>query len=1476
MYKFFLSIHLMFIIFLILIICPDSSFHAYPEDQFTQFPHIVDMLNFKNIYHHMSFFSSYKSRFTGYEGFNFSQKYIEEYFNKLGLRIIKQPINVPIPVVKESWLKVIETREKINIYPLVPNLVCPPSAKLEGKIVYVRRSSIVELDGKVLNNSIALVDFNSKYDWINCFLYGAKAVIFIGNNVNRIEAEKKYLPYAANLPRYYVDIETGKKLIEYSYKNYTAKIYSEVVWKNVKVYNIIGILKGMMENEIIIYSAHYDSFSIIPQLSPGADEASSIAFLLEAARILSKSKPYRTIWFVALAAHYQGLLGAREFVEEFFFGKYSNMTGKDGVNVRVALGFDFSSDSDSLSIVAGGIFPGTFYGLPRIDKTIFNTISDLIFYRGEGGIQIGEQRIRDKSLLYYLIKYKGKKYRVGDGLRLSGNKYFIPLAASPIPLLLDSEALAIAGGFSLSLSTSNSLRLNWWTPKDTINNVFFENLKPQFEFSIVLSYFLANYKELSTKIPQCPVTKFMGAQGKGFITLYGRVVTYDLTLGTYVPVSNALVHLSSNLYKHDMLTFSDENGNFVFHGLSPSVLYLIEAYVVDNSTGNILYAPDYGEYGGKVLPLRWTTFIYPVHHVTTVVFKASTIVLAKLVYPRDISPRVFKITVNDVRSHTPTLKYGSNEIISTILFERKTAKAIPGLPIQYLDQPIDVAYIPPDTPVEIMINLGSNFIGVLNNKGKGYTLKYGGQIIVNVPFQMSLDLINIDEERLNELHLYNVFTGGFIAEKYHNKSVSSLKKSLLLLKSKIYSKSYVYAIRAWNLELRAYNEVKRAIYDTVVSAVFFAFILIPFAFFMERLTISSRGLRQVINTIAIYIVFTLLFISTHPGILIASNGFMILLTAGALILVTPVLGILLSESQERIKELRERLLGRHRAGISIASAASISFSYSTMGMRRRKTRTLLTLISLITVIFATTLLSSAYSYSIVMPLAQMGEKPPYQGIFIRHPERAAFSPYLYEFFKAWLSDKGEVSIRTWWFPMYLEKPEYRSEELNITVKALEGIDSSNAFYSEANKYIVPTNILTVLMKSKYGCIASNDIYNSSGLGGTILLPGNLNLTIIGYTLNEYNDLKDLDLEEITPVDPIILSTLGEEVQIYPHLHDSYLIVNKNITDLFEDSEIYIISIKLYNNTYASEVVGDIAEILGVDVYSGLGDKLIIYRQSVLFAFQGWQYLLVPMAIAMFTILNTMLGSIYERTKEIGILSSIGLSPSQVFFVFLTDAVVLGIVGSFLGYLLAVLYSKLTLITYLYQVSFNYTSSFVILVMGFAFLASFASSIYPAYKASKLVTPSLARKWKVPKPKGNIWEISLPFVSIEVEVKGVLAFMKEYFEAHRGERLGKFTVISDITYGEEEIAGNPVKKLLFTMQLAPYEQGITQKTELKAIWNPGMKRYVFQILMELVTGSRSIWINSAYSVVDDIRKQLLLWRTFKPEEKEKYISLAKKW
>ena len=79
-----------------------------------------------------------------------------------------------------------------------------------------------------------------------------------------------------------------------------------------------------------------------------------------------------------------------------------------------------------------------------------------------------------------------------------------------------------------------------------------------------------------------------------------------------------------------------------------------------------------------------------------------------------------------------------------------------------------------------------------------------------------------------------------------------------------------------------------------------------------------------------------------------------------------------------------------------------------------------------------------------------------------------------------------------------------------------------------------------------------------------------------------------------------------------------------------------------------------------------------------------------------------------------------------------------------------------------------------------------------------------------------------------------------------------------------------------MQLAPYEQGITQKTELKAIWNPGMKRYVFQILMELVTGSRSIWINSAYSVVDDIRKQLLLWRTFKPEEKEKYIYLAKKW
>src|SRR5690606_10896689 len=60
---------------------------------------------------------------------------------------------------------------------------------------------------------------------------------------------------------------------------------------------------------------------------------------------------------------------------------------------------------------------------------------------------------------------------------------------------------------------------------------------------------------------------------------------------------------------------------------------------------------------------------------------------------------------------------------------------------------------------------------------------------------------------------------------------------------------------------------------------------------------------------------------------------------------------------------------------------------------------------------------------------------------------------------------------------------------------------------------------------------------------------------------------------------------------------------------------------------------------------------------------------VLFAIVVLGVINTMLMSVYERVSEIGTLLAIGLRRRQVLWLFLTEALVLGLAGGLLGALL---------------------------------------------------------------------------------------------------------------------------------------------------------------------------------------------------------------
>ncbi len=100
------------------------------------------------------------------------------------------------------------------------------------------------------------------------------------------------------------------------------------------------------------------------------------------------------------------------------------------------------------------------------------------------------------------------------------------------------------------------------------------------------------------------------------------------------------------------------------------------------------------------------------------------------------------------------------------------------------------------------------------------------------------------------------------------------------------------------------------------------------------------------------------------------------------------------------------------------------------------------------------------------------------------------------------------------------------------------------------------------------------------------------------------------------------------------------------------------------------------------------------------------------------IMNIMLVSVTERTREIGIRMAIGAKPRDVLLQFLTEAVVICLVGGILGILIAV--GGAAAITSTGKFEVFITPNAIAIACGFSSLVGVFFGFYPARRASKLL------------------------------------------------------------------------------------------------------------------------------------------------------------
>jgi putative ABC transport system permease protein len=153
----------------------------------------------------------------------------------------------------------------------------------------------------------------------------------------------------------------------------------------------------------------------------------------------------------------------------------------------------------------------------------------------------------------------------------------------------------------------------------------------------------------------------------------------------------------------------------------------------------------------------------------------------------------------------------------------------------------------------------------------------------------------------------------------------------------------------------------------------------------------------------------------------------------------------------------------------------------------------------------------------------------------------------------------------------------------------------------------------------------------------------------------------------------------------------------------------------------TELVLQIGEKFPEAKVTGLRQAMMSKMQTVeMFKTFSYGIAVLVIFIGSLLVFVTMMGSVNERTREIGIFRAIGFRRGHVMQIILLEAMVVGLVGGLLGYLggSGIAWAALPLVVKSASFAgFNYNLGGISLLLAIAL--SLIASLYPAQKASKL-------------------------------------------------------------------------------------------------------------------------------------------------------------